>query len=240
MLKILEKAIGGDSVGYRHEFKYLGTDNELKLLKLRLNGIIRPDSHAREDGTYLIRSIYFDDIDDRCLHENEDGVDPRSKYRIRIYNCDNSRISLEEKKKESGKCHKISERLNMDSFRMLVYGEENPGLEAKCGFLVKKLMTLRRTRLMKPKVIVQYVRTPYICPLGNVRITFDREISSSPDIDDFFSPSLRVRPVLPIGQNLLEVKYDEFLPDYIEMALRNRTLRYTTFSKYYMCRCYDL
>ena len=66
---------------------------------------------------------------------------------------------------------------------------------------------------MVPKVIVEYERTPYVYKNGNVRITFDRNITSSSQVDQFFNATAKKRPILPAGMQLLEVKYDEYLPE---------------------------
>ena len=82
-------------VNFRHELKYLISSAEVTMLRTRLSGLISMDAHAK-NGHYTIRSLYFDDYDDRCLLENENGTDPREKFRIRIYNGSAERISLEE------------------------------------------------------------------------------------------------------------------------------------------------
>ena len=96
----------------------------------------------------------------------------------------------------------------------------------------------RITLELKPKVIVEYDRIPYVERLGNVRVTLDQNISSSGDLDGFFREHIRKRPILPAGQHILEVKYDEFLPDAIRCNLQLQNLRQTSFSKYYLCRKY--
>ena len=80
---------------YRHELKYLINEGEHAALACRMAPVFKLDKHARAGG-YTIRSLYFDDYDDRCLLENENGTDPREKFRIRIYNGSAERISLEE------------------------------------------------------------------------------------------------------------------------------------------------
>ena len=47
----------------RHEIKYIISLREAELLKYRLRALLRPDSHVRADGSYFIRSLYFDDTD---------------------------------------------------------------------------------------------------------------------------------------------------------------------------------
>ena len=76
--------------------------------------------------------------------------------------------------------------------------------------------------------------------LGNVRVTLDQNISSSRDIMCFLEEDIRKRPILAAGQHVLEVKYDEFLPDYIRSNLQLQNLRQTAFSKYYLCRKYSI
>ena len=231
-----------DDHGWRHELKYFGTDASMRILQARFSGILRKDGHTRPDGTYLIRSIYFDDIDDHYFDSNEEGLDPRHKFRIRAYNCDTSFISLECKIKENGMTKKLSERITLEEYDILMTGKgaAEKITDKNTKPLLRRVLLLRLTDGLKPKVIVQYERLPFIYPLGNVRITFDRKISSSERFEDFFSEKLPVRPVLPVGQSLLEVKYDGFLPDSIKSVIQNNTLRYTSFSKYYFCRRYSL
>lgn len=74
---------------------------------------------------------------------------------------------------------------------------------------------------------------------GNVRVTFDEAISSSNDIGCFLEKEIILRPILEKGQGILEVKWDEFLPDYIKKIMELDSLRWNSFSKYYLCRKYN-
>ena len=94
------------AAAFRHEYKYLCSNTQLRILQRRLEAMLRPDPHAGADGRYDIRSVYFDDPEDSCLLENLDGTDPRAKYRLRIYNGSDTRISLERKAKLRGMTHK--------------------------------------------------------------------------------------------------------------------------------------
>lgn len=220
---------------YRHELKYICTAAQLAMIQGRIHHLISLDSHVGEDGMYQIRSLYFDDYYDRCYYENENGTDPREKFRIRIYNGSADRISLELKKKERGKTLKISCPLTEEQCRVLMKGEvlpEDPGYPP----VLQKLLLLMKTTLMRPKIIVEYDRVPYVYRLGNVRITLDKNISSSSAIDTFLDKEIHKRPIMPAGQHVLEVKFDEFLPDYIYQALQLKNLRQTAFSKFYLCR----
>ncbi len=221
---------------YRHEFKYLSTERALRQLEVRLNGVVARDSHVMDTGRYLIRSVYFDDLNNSCYRENEDGADPREKFRIRIYNADSSRIALECKQKYRSMTHKDTQVIDRDMYDILMGDDLSFDIKESCPALVKKVMMLKKTRLLAPKIIVQYERIPFICNNGNVRITFDMNISASKDFEHFFEDRISTLPVLCSGQHLLEVKYDAYLPDYIKSAIDNCELNYTTFSKYYLCR----
>jgi len=222
---------------YRHELKYQVTDAQVAMLKNRITHLIPADSHAGENGVYSIRSLYFDDYENRCLRENEDGTDPREKFRIRIYNASSERITLECKRKERGKTHKTSCPLTEEQTRMLMAGKILPDIASQPP-LLQKLTMLMMTRRMRPVVIVEYDRIPFVYKNGNVRITLDTNIASSAAVDRFLDENILPRPVLPEGQQLLEVKYDEYLPDFIYRSLQLHSLRQTAFSKYYICRKY--
>lgn len=224
---------------YRHEFKYICSEAQLACLKGRLSGIMRFDSHADQNGKYQIRSVYFDDYQDTGFYENENGTDPREKFRIRIYNCDAGLIELENKKKICGMTSKDSCEIQKDLCEALL--REEPEALDSCDIPVWNKFALGwNTRMLRPKAIVDYERTVFVCPLGNVRITFDRNISSSADYGHFFDKTMKRRPVMPMGMHVLEVKYDEFLPDYIYKGIELENLQRTAFSKYYLCRKYHM
>ena len=225
-----------ENTKYRHELKYPVTAAQLAMLKNRINHLIPLDTHA-VNGCYSIRSLYFDDYDDRCLKENEDGTDPREKFRIRIYNHSADRITLECKRKERGKTHKDSCPLTLEQTKLLMAGKIVPDIASQPP-LLQKLTAQMLTRRLHPVVIVEYDRIPYVYKNGNVRITLDTNISSCSNVAAFLEEKLPSRPVMPLGQQLLEVKYDEYLPDFIYRNLQLHSLRQTAFSKYYICRKY--
>lgn len=224
---------------YRHELKYVVTDIQLAALKNRIQNLMARDSHVGESGMYRIRSLYFDDCYDSCFIENEIGTDPREKFRIRIYNANPERISLELKQKEHGMTRKLSCLLTREQCEELMAGRP---LSVASDYppVLNKLNLLMRTRQMRPKVIVEYDRVPYVDRLGNTRITMDQNIMSSVEIDCFLKEEIHRRPVMAAGNHILEVKYDEFLPDYIYGNLQLPNLRQTAFSKYYLCRRFHL
>lgn len=220
---------------FRHELKYQISNAELAMLRNRINHLIPADRHAGEDGIYNIRSLYFDDIYNSCFYENENGTDPREKFRIRIYNHSTEKITLECKRKERGKTLKTSCPLTEEQTRMLMEGKPIPDI-ANQPEVLRKLTLQMLTRQMRPMVIVEYDRIPYVYKNGNVRITLDTNVASSKEIHRFLDETIPKRPVMPAGQQLLEVKYDEYLPDFIYRNLQLHSLQQTAFSKYYICR----
>ena len=220
---------------FRHELKYLISAAELAMLRNRIQNLIPLDGHVDETGAYSIRSLYFDDYENSCFYENENGTDPREKFRIRIYNHSTDRITLECKRKERGKTLKTSCPLTIEQTRMLMEGRVLPDI-ANQPEVLRKLSLQMLTKRMRPVVIVEYDRIPYVYKNGNVRITLDTNVASSKEIHRFLDEKIPKRPVMPAGQQLLEVKYDEYLPDFIYRNLQLHSLQQTAFSKYYICR----
>lgn len=225
---------------YRHELKFLCGEGELRLMEERIRHICSLDRHVGEDGRYTIRSLYFDTFDDRCFYENEAGVDRRRKYRIRIYNGNADIIHLECKESMHGLKRKESCLISLQQCRQLMdraaVKELLPGQE-----LLKRFLMEQRTQLLMPKVIVEYTRTPYIHAAGNVRITFDRYIRSSPETRRFLETHVSGRSIMAQNRHILEVKYDEGLPGAVrELLSAGHDLSGISFSKYYLCRKYSI
>jgi len=223
---------------YRHEYKYICPSAHLKVLEMRLKALLRADNHTGPSGSYLIRSVYFDTPENACYYENEDGVDPRSKYRIRIYNSNSDRITLERKAKCRSMTHKDSCIISREMCDEMLAGRI-PEIKQGMSPLLVKMLTEMRLKVMRPAVIVQYERKPFVHNAGNVRITLDTAISSSKAFDRFFDPQMPKRQILANGMGVLEVKWDQFLPSYINDQLQIEGLQWTSFSKYYLCRKYN-
>jgi hypothetical protein len=220
---------------YRHEYKYSISDLESTVLKERIKLIMPLDIHVCPKGNYHVSSLYFDDYYDSCLYQNENGINPKEKYRIRLYNHDRNRILLEYKRKENGKTLKVSCPITEEQVRLIIKGKKllpNNDMAP----LLKEFIHLQYSRELTPKVIVDYIRIPYTFHSGNVRVTFDSDLSSSSDVKHFLDGNYISRPIMPIGELLLEVKYDEFIPDHIYEVMQLNNLTQTAFSKYYLCR----
>lgn len=219
---------------YRHELKFEVSDITLQKIKYRLSPIMQKDIH-QNGNCYLIRSVYFDDYRDSCFWENEAGIDERRKYRIRIYNADVKYISFEKKSKSHGMTKK--EQVSITKELCDQYLHQNiPDRIKNEPQLLKEFRAEQIKSLMHPVCIVEYERTALVYPIGNVRITFDRNIRSSSNIKEFYERKISGIPILEPDHQILEVKYDNFLPSFILQALNLDTLKVQSFSKYYYAR----
>lgn len=219
---------------YRVENKYLVSDADLALLEARLKAVMAPDENQK-GSCYEIRSVYFDDFLDNGMLENDAGVDCRRKYRIRIYDPAAQVIHLEIKEKMSGLTKKTACSLSREECLQILEGHMPLHFDGRKP--LNELQLQMRCCGLAPKAIIAYERTAYVHPTGNVRITFDRNIMASRWCDSFFDERVEGPvPVLPTGMQVLEVKYDELLPDFIAQQLQIGKLRQTAFSKYYLGR----
>ena len=220
---------------YRHEWKHEINYLDRLTLLTRLSAVMKRDSHA-VNGTYRIRSLYFDSLSDKALREKIDGVNLREKFRIRFYNGDPSVIHLEKKSKRGGLGAKYSANLTAEEAQKIVDGDLDWMMDSGRP-LVQELYCKMRYQGMRPMTIVDYTREPFIFRPGNVRVTLDYDIRTGLRCTDFLNPEALTIPAgdAPI---LLEVKWDEFLPDVIRDAASVPDRRVGAFSKYAQCRIY--
>ena len=218
---------------YRHELKYLISEADKAELAVRMAPVLRPDPNA-VGGRYEIRSLYFDDYWNSALEEKESGVLLRKKYRIRIYNYSDRRIQLERKKKYGSWIYKESVPLTREGLDRILAGDY--------GFLLHSTQPLCQEfytecvcSVMRPRVIVDYDREPWVMDAGTVRVTFDRDVRAAVGGWDLFDPALPTLPVLEPGKLVMEVKFTEFLPQIVRNLLPPRAQEMTAVSKYVLC-----
>jgi len=221
--------IGGGQLKFRHELKHKINYADIIVLRQKLRRIANPDNHADKNGTYIVKSLYFDNYMDKALREKIDGVNSREKFRIRYYGTDTDYICLEKKSKINGLCSKEKVRITKDECHRIINGD--------IGFLSESENNLKnefyakmRYQVLRPKCIVTYKRESYVYKSGNVRITIDTDIGGSYSVRDFLNPDLKVCSY--VKTCILEVKWDEYLPKIIQDAVMVRNRRSSAFSKY--------
>ena len=194
-----------------------------------------PDEHVQGNGRYLIRSIYFDNTEDKVLREKINGVQKREKFRIRYYNDDLSFIMLEKKAKYNSLCTKTDARLFERRYRALLNGKTGWMMTHPSG-LVRELYCKMNTQQLRPRVMVSYIREPYVYAAGNVRVTFDSRIRSTLFHRNFTEDTISDIRVCDPGTVIMEIKFDAFLPEIIQSLLQTEEIRQQAYSKYGICR----
>lgn len=213
---------------YRHEYKHRINMADYLILNGKISLFAQPDEHC-EKGPYFIRSLYFDSYADKALREKLDGISVREKFRIRCYNMDDSFILLEKKSKHKGLTLKENAPLTKSQVEQIMAGDYE-FLAQSDNLLLNEFYAKLENECLRPKLIVDYTRQAYVYAPGNVRVTFDSNIHSSVFTDDFFSKEVSAVPVP--NTIILEVKYDEFLPQIIADLLRLDGRQTASFSKY--------
>lgn len=219
---------------FRHEWKYLISWGEKDLMTSRMAPLLKLDPNAR-DGGYMIRSLYFDDYWDSALEEKENGLLERKKYRIRIYNYSDKTIKLERKTKYDAYIYKTSARLTRAEFEKILEGDYEFLLHHS-NPLCREFYLECRCNGMRPKTIVDYEREPWIVDAGTVRITFDMNVRAAVGSFDIFDSELPALSVIDPGRLVLEVKYTELLPRFVQDILPPQRAEMTAVSKYVLCR----
>jgi len=220
---------------YRHEYKFLLQKDMYLQFKDALSKLMLVDKNSGSTGGYHIRSLYYDDIYDNALKEKLLGNKNRNKFRIRIYNFSDRTIKLEIKAKSDEFIHKKSSTITREEYEKFLSGD--------VGFLnqkndqVKEMFYLEyRNNLLRPKVIVDYYREAYILPYNQIRVTFDKDLSAARPVKDMFNNKIFSGQVGQDYSIIMEVKYNNFLPNYVREVLQMNSLNRLAVSKYVLCR----
>lgn len=218
----------------RHELKYYINEAAYYDLRGLLKTLFLPDENMKNENGYGIRSMYFDDYENSCAKDKEDGVRLRHKYRVRIYDGSDQVIKLERKSKFDSYISKISASLTLDEYRRIL-NHDYSFLPFMRKEVCTDLFCAYKTKLMRPTVVVDYQREAYYLREGNVRITFDKHLRGGMNCMDMFDPNLILTSVLPRNILIIEVKYDDYLPDFVRRILKGHTKNYSAISKFLIC-----
>jgi SPX domain protein involved in polyphosphate accumulation len=220
---------------YRHELKFKISNSAAEVLKQKLSLIMGTDSNAYyDDGSYLIKSLYFDNLDSDSYYEKMDGVLYRKKYRIRIYNNDDSFIRLEKKMKHNNMTAKEQMLISKDIYSKILNGNLDE-IEGAEGLLLEFITNAKNKHLI-PSIVVGYHRTAYTYPISDVRITFDSNIESGLYNYDLFDSQMPTYNLDEKGKQVLEVKFNEVLPLHIAHILNDIPSCREAVSKFALCR----
>lgn len=220
----------------RHEYKIFIDHFDYVTIRSKLKALIPQDPHVGQTGEYKIRSLYFDNADDKALWEKLSGINMREKFRIRCYNDNYDFMKLEKKTKINGLCSKVSEIVTKDEVKRIICGDVKWMLDSNRP-LLSELYVKMKTEQLRPKTIVDYTREPFVYKAGNIRITIDKDIKTSVRNIDMLDPNV---PMVTAEGNImiLEVKYDNYIPAFISEILNIDTRQTSSFSKYVVSRIY--
>ena len=222
----------------RSELKHYINYQDYLIIKSKISNFLTLDKNVYKDSfEYKIRSIYFDNFNNKVLEEKLLGLNKRDKFRIRLYNDDDSFIRLEKKSKINGLCKKISEPITKDEVLKIINNDIEFLIKSQKQ-LFQDLYIKMKTEFLKPKTIVDYEREAYIYKVGNVRITFDKNLRTGIVSNDIFNKELCTISPIDKDYTILEVKYDEFLPEFILDLIQLGERSKTSISKYALCRMY--
>jgi len=218
----------------RREIKYLLNTEEYKKAKSHISKVLMGDIHNKDSG-YVIRSLYFDTLDDRDFHEKEAGVEIRRKVRLRIYDTEANFAMLEMKQKEGDYQMKRSLLVSKEDAIELSKGNYSCLLSYEDPFATE-MYAFMTTNLYRPKVIIEYRRDAFVVKENSIRLTFDHDIVATEASMDIFDPKLQMNPVIDKNDIVLEVKYNGFLMSYIKDLIESISCVSTSVSKYYLSR----
>lgn len=219
---------------YRHELKYLINQPDWALMHARMAGVLRRDENAGPSGEYHIRSLYFDDYWNSAYEDKEQGVLTRTKYRLRVYGCSDRVINLERKSKYGQYIRKESAPVTREEVQRILEGDYRFLLMSEHK-LLREFYFECTSRIMRPRVVVDYDREPFVMEAGDVRITFDRHVRAGFGVFDLFDPSLPTMETLPADVMIMEVKFTSFLPEVARRLMPPGASDFTAASKYVLC-----
>jgi hypothetical protein len=219
----------------RQELKYAINYAEYAYLRSTLATLIKPDDHVDANGEYHVRSLYFDNAADDAFYEKEAGEFERQKYRIRIYNHSAENIRLELKEKFGHSTAKTIRIIDLDTYRRIL-SNQLLFTDVKDDPFLRAFYLRTRVEQLRPKVIVDYIREPFMWQAGNVRITFDKQLQTVVNSIDIFEKNQVCISAKGYGNLILEIKYDDFLPKFILSRLKLNNHQLLSNSKYTICR----
>lgn len=221
---------------YRHELKFIINSVQADILKYRLSLLMDVDTNScNEDNSYFIRSLYFDDVYNSAYYEKIDGLEKREKYRIRIYNFKDSFIRLERKEKDRDLTHKEQVRITKEECLNFLNGDFDL-IDVSRNKLLEEFVLKHKFYEIKPDIIVDYKRFAYTYPVEDVRITFDEEIRSGRYNYNLFDKDMLTFDVLEPNESVLEVKFNDYIPNIIAQVIMTIPSVRLAVSKFALCK----
>lgn len=223
--------MGTELYSRRKEIKYVVPLGKALAIREQLDGLLPRDEHC-VDGPYLVRSLYFDSVNQIDFGEKLAGVMDRKKVRLRLYDGDASLCKLEIKQKSDDRQQKLSLIVSASDAAALSHGN----IEVLRNYFDSSQTSLKAYAIMRQGLYravaqIAYDRLAYRYPMYDTRITLDMNVRSSESNMDLFSPTVCYTPVL-WEHVVLEVKYSGKMMGFLSALLAPFELTRGTYSKY--------
>lgn len=222
-------------IQFRHEIKYIISQVEYNIIRQRLIHSIGQDKNTGENELgYHIRSLYFDDIYRTAYKDKINGILNRNKYRVRIYNLSDEKIRFEAKIKKGEMVRKEQMSIDKNTYDKITTGDVSTLFSENAPGKIKYFAS-NVDRLFRPVIIVDYLREAYTYEHGNVRITFDKELKFALNSVDIFDENIVLKEYFEEPVMIMEVKFDNYLPNFIRNLIQIDKFQQSSFSKYANC-----
>ena len=219
----------------RTEQKYYLHLHDYLTLRTKISQLLSLDANTVDIDGYNIRSLYFDDPRRTSLETKNDGVFKRQKFRIRIYNGSDDYIVLERKNKLGEYVAKEGIQISRAQYEDIINGNYD-SLFVTDNMLSLDFYSHLTSYGYAPAVIVDYWREAYVYREGNVRITFDKRLAVATNQNDLFHPDLLFSEIVQPGLTIMEVKFDNVLPNVVRELITPVASLRSSISKYVLCR----
>ena len=222
----------------RKEKKFVISDVVSTNLGNFCSKVLHEDQNNGDRG-YIVRSLYFDTVDNRDYEQKMAGEEIRKKIRLRIYNPNDQFAKLEMKQKQNDNQRKRSLTITREHAMRLIDGDYSCLLEYDQKFALE-LYTTMTMQMYIPRCVIEYNRRAFILEENNTRLTFDSNIRATEANVNIFDEELCLYPIYPMEKTVLEVKYNNFLLSYIKDIINPVDKIETSVSKYCLARSVTL
>ena len=224
----------------RFEFKYILSAAKRARLERDLLYFLEYDPFVehRENHTYYVRSLYYDDPAFTAFHDKIDGLHSRSKFRVRTYSQtfdDAIPIFLEIKGRHNNLVFKnrtpvLTKEENWMDIKGSDLSEAILSRTEQCAVREEFQYNLYRKRIV-PVALVDYERRPYLSRYDpSFRITFDEMLSTTRSAGLFPSNGQTSKKVIA-GYTVMEVKLQNRLPSWFHRVVQTHELQRISISK---------
>jgi SPX domain protein involved in polyphosphate accumulation len=222
----------------RFECKYMIPRHQVPAIRQWMLMFLAPDRFAmRHPGyVYSINSLYLDSADYELYRTTAVGMKNRFKLRIRCYD-DNPATPLffEIKRRVDRIIRKSRVTLSRPDAMALLRGEKRPSDVVADADLhhLESFFELMRGLGAGPVARIRYRREAYESTVNDmVRLTFDFDLAFAPTLDFNFALGHGDWHPVPMPGVLLEVKFTDYMPQWLVEMIRNFELSKVPFSKY--------